>query len=366
MRLAAHNAARIWGGNEKWLWTTCTGLRDRGHEVLLSCVPGAPLYECARASGLRTTAARPGGDLDVFSALRFAWTLRRFGPDALLLTSHQKAYWAGWAARRAGVGRVVLRLGIERDYPVRTRPLHAVRDYVDALVVNSRVIEERWVRTGPVPLPHEVHVVLNGVQYVEPLDEDLRDTLGIPPAAPVAATVGRLETRKGVDHVIDAMSGREHAHLLIVGDGPDEAALRARASSSPIAPRVHFLGFRSDAAALLGQCDLLVLASDSEGMANVVLEAMSTGCTVVSTEVSGAHEALDPREGGAAAGFVVPRDDLSALSAAITRVLDERGSAADAERRAEAQRRASEEFSVERMLDEVERVLFPVQDMERG
>ena len=101
-------------------------------------------------------------------------------------------------------------------------------------------------------------------------------------------------------------------------------------------------------------------------MANVVLEAMAAGCAVVSTEVSGAREALDARASGSPAGFVVPRGDLPALTAAVARALGERGQKEDLARRAEAQRRAREEFSVQRMLDEVEGVLFPAQSTARG
>src|SRR5690606_1712926 len=98
-------------GNETQVILVAEALRDRGHDVVVSCRAGGPVEAALRARGVRTTGIRPRGDADPFGALRFARWLRREAPDAALLTSWKRALVAGWAARRAGVPRVVLRVG---------------------------------------------------------------------------------------------------------------------------------------------------------------------------------------------------------------------------------------------------------------
>src|SRR5690606_31731024 len=105
---------------------------------------------------------RPRGDLDVVSALRCAWRLRRERADAVLLTSWKRIFWGGWAARRAGVRRLVVRLGLVRSLPESRKYQVAFRRYVDALIVNSQEVRARWLRSAPWFPAEAVHLVLNG------------------------------------------------------------------------------------------------------------------------------------------------------------------------------------------------------------
>jgi glycosyltransferase involved in cell wall biosynthesis len=74
-----------------------------------------------------------------------------------------------------------------------------------------------------------------------------------------------------------------HARLLLAGDGALRSKLEGEAAQLGIADRVHWLGRRSDVPALLGACDLLVVASTMEGFPNVVVEALAAGTPVLST-----------------------------------------------------------------------------------
>jgi glycosyltransferase involved in cell wall biosynthesis len=118
---------------------------------------------------------------------------------------------------------------------------------------------------------------------------------------------------------------------------------------------VRFAGERGDVQRVLGACDLFVLSSHNEGMANVMLEAMAAGIPVVAFDVSGVRDALGARDGRAAAGRIVPPADTEALAAAIAASLaDPDASAALV---AEASWRVRNWFSVDRMVDEAEAVL---------
>lgn len=359
MKVVIQSDSRIWGGNEKWLLLVGRGLAERGHEVLVSCKRGGPVAERARQAGLRVTHRRPGGDADVARALGFAAMLRRERPDAVLLSAFKRAFWAGWACRRAGVPRVVERLGIEHDLPPKWKYRKAFRDYIHALIVNSSVIRERWLRAAPFFPPEEVHVVLNGVTRPARATSTLRDELGVDAATPLIAAAGRLEHRKGFDLLLDAFAAGAgpDPRLLIAGDGADGPALRARAASLGIADRVHWLGFRPDLDDVLLAADLFVLPSRREGMANVMLEAMAADCLVVASDISGVAEAIGARAGRPPAGWIAPPDDAPALAAALGAALAARHTEEADRRLRETRWRVDHWFAPERTIAETERVL---------
>jgi len=358
MKVVVQANARVWGGNEKWLTMVALGLDRRGHEVIVSCKADSAVAERLRGR-VRLTHARPGADLDLLHAAGFARMLRRERPDAVLLTSFKRSFWGGWAARRAGVARVVQRLGIELDFRDSWKYRHAFHHYIDALIVNSVAVQQRWLASAPFFPAHEVHVVLNGVEPVGEAPVARPIDLSVPSDARLIVAAGRLELRKGFDTLLDAFARLRDpaAHLAIAGDGPAAASLAQRAADAGVAERVHWLGFRADLHRIMAAADVFVHASRREGMANVVLEAMAASRLVVATDVAGVREALAARDGRAVAGWIVPPDDAAALAAALTDALGAVGSAGAEVIRAEARHRVTNWFSPERMIDQTETVL---------
>jgi glycosyltransferase involved in cell wall biosynthesis len=365
MKLAIHNGSRLWGGNEKWVAMLAAGLADRGHQVAVACPPG-PLRRALEEMGVATTDARPRGDAALLAAARFAWWLRGERPDALLLTSWRTTPWAAWAARVAGVPRVVARLGIARPVPPRGRIARTFRRRIDAVIVNAPEVRDTFAASAQWFPGDAIHVILNGVRPPAvghgTLRERLRRELRAEIGDVLVGGAGNLSARKGFDVLLRAFSAADlaAARLVVVGGGEAMGDLRALAERLGITSRVHFLGARADAAEVIGGLDLFVLPSRNEGMANVMLEAMAGGVPVIATDVSGARAALAAGDGGDPAGWIVPMDDEAALSAALCDVAGGvvEGSDEVTARTAEASRRVRERFGVERMVMECERVLF--------
>jgi glycosyltransferase involved in cell wall biosynthesis len=126
--------------------------------------------------------------------------------------------------------------------------------------------------------------------------------------------VGRLAVEKGLDDLLDACAllGFEY-ELTLVGSGPLEAHLRARASD-----RVRFPGPqpRSMLGALYAQHDVFCTSAISEPFGMVVLEALACGLPVIGTRVGGIPEMV--RDG--VNGLLVPSRDARALAGALTRL----------------------------------------------
>jgi glycosyltransferase involved in cell wall biosynthesis len=143
-----------------------------------------------------------------------------------------------------------------------------------------------------------------------------RQHLGIEPTAFLAGFAGRLSPEKGVDVLIDAVALAQTTNLLIIGDGPDRAALEARAGK--LAGRVRFAGHISSTMmpSLLSALDVLILPSIrtvrwEEQFGRVLVEAMACGVPVIGTRTGEIARVIGK------AGIVVPERDPAALAAAI-------------------------------------------------
>jgi glycosyltransferase involved in cell wall biosynthesis len=133
--------------------------------------------------------------------------------------------------------------------------------------------------------------------------------------------IGRLDAYKGVDCLLEAFSrviaGGADVRLKLIGNGPDEAKLKRRAAVLHIQEKIVFRGRQENVADELSGTDVFVLPSLSEGMSNVLLEAMSCGLPVVATGVGGALDMI--RHG--INGILVPPGDPAALSDALIELL---------------------------------------------
>ena len=134
---------------------------------------------------------------------------------------------------------------------------------------------------------------------------------------PLLVSVGALTERKGQALAIDALSRLPDATLVLIGKGEDAAALKARAQSLGVADRVRFTGPLPQTAIAdwLAAADAMVLPTASEGLANAWVEALASGTPVVTCDVGGAREVIDPH-----AGRLVAREPR-AIADAVTDLL---------------------------------------------
>jgi glycosyltransferase involved in cell wall biosynthesis len=138
--------------------------------------------------------------------------------------------------------------------------------------------------------------------------------------------VGRLVEKKGTAVLLDAMArlGPE-ARLVVIGDGPERAALERRAAA--LGGRVRFLGAlpRDEVLAWMRRAWTLAVPSltardgDAEGLPTVLLEAAACGVPAVGSRHSGIPEAIDH----GTSGLLVPGGDAEALGAALAAILAE-------------------------------------------
>ncbi len=167
--------------------------------------------------------------------------------------------------------------------------------------------------------------------------------------------IGRLVYYKGTDVLINALAQTKGSEVFIVGKGTLEAELKEQVRKLGLEERVHFLGVLEDTdiKKALNDCDFFVLPSvaNSEAFGIVQSEAMICGKPVINTSLPTGvpYVSIDNET-----GFTVPPQNISKLAEAIQELTDN-----DDLRNKfgfNAEKRAREQFSMEKMLDDTERL----------
>jgi glycosyltransferase involved in cell wall biosynthesis len=207
------------------------------------------------------------------------------------------------AGRRAPILRCM-----ERALPHGVDAVIATSPAVAAAVGGARAVVAPF---GPRPVPARCR-------------ERVRAEYGIAPDAPLVVAVGRLHPQKGFDVLLDAapeISRRVRgARVLIVGDGPRRAHLRARVAADGLSAVVGFGASTPDSAGLLAAADVVVVPSLWESGPLILTEALALGRPVVTTPVGFANQLVD----GETTGLLVPVSDAAALAEATADLLGDR------------------------------------------
>ncbi len=179
----------------------------------------------------------------------------------------------------------------------------------DVFLFESKFIAERY-RTYVGETDRHVQIVVNGVSEAEfePIERDHEQFDFI--------YLGELRPAKGIDVLLDAMAllstryGAEPS-LLVVGSGPDEAALKARSAALGLCPRIRFQG-PDNIRKVLALAKVMVVPSKAESLPYVILEAAAARQPLVSTDVGGIPEIFGPHS-----HRLIPSSNVDALAAAM-------------------------------------------------
>jgi glycosyltransferase involved in cell wall biosynthesis len=280
----------------------------------------------------------------------FVWLMRRLFPRAwgrlpLVATVH------GWVQDNF-VRKVVTRL-----------EFMTLRDCDHVITVSE---QQRRTLLDKGFNPRKVSVIRPGIPYLASAERHVateeeraaaRAQWGLAQDAYVITAVGRLSTEKRFDLYLEMcaalISRIPEARFLLVGGGKQEANLRALSTSLGLDDRLIFTGLTRDMESVYAATDLLVLTSDTEGTPHVLLEAMGSDIPVVSTAVGGVPEFITNEQHG----LLAPPGDRDALVEAAVRLHDDPTLSA---RLVEGGRSVAAQFTVERMVEGVERVYAKV------
>jgi glycosyltransferase involved in cell wall biosynthesis len=258
--------------------------------------------------------------------------VRCYRPDIILnYVVYPNGFAAVRIARALGVPSVVTAIGSD---------LNRMADPLCAALTRSTLRNADFVTTVSNDLantarrlganPDRCKPKLNGcdTSIFYPADRaEARLELGLDPQTEIILYVGRLDFRKGLVELIDAMvsvrATRPQAHCYIIGDGPDKGMLRTAIEKHHLESCITLAPscVSKKVARWMAACDVVTLPSYNEGCPNVVLEALSAGRPVVATRVGGIPELMDDRCGRLVAARNVP-ELAEALEDTLIKVWD--------------------------------------------
>lgn len=206
-----------------------------------------------------------------------------------------------------------------------SRPLRlaerALAPLTDILVAVS-ASEADAVRAAGLARSCRLVTIPNGIDPAPPEPgPDLRARLGLAPATPLVGTISRLVAQKAPERFVEigarCVHQRPDTHLVLIGSGPLQSRVDHAVDEQGVRDRFHQIRELPNAASVLDQLDVFVLASRFEGGAYTPLEAMRAGTPVVLSNVVGNRDVIEP----GVSGMLLPEDDVDAMAGACVRLL---------------------------------------------
>lgn len=324
LRVAMIIATLDRAGTEKQVSLLARRLDPKQFDVrVIALTRGGPCEDELRRAGIPVTILGKTFKYDLRVVLSLKRLLREEKIDVAYTWMFTANAFGRTAAHLAGTPVVV---SAEMDTGYKP-PLHHAVDrrlarWTDVIVANSEGVREYGRQHGwPEDKVRVIHsgIELSEVEESPALAGPLPD---VPQGCTVVLTTCRLTRQKGLLYLIWAMAlldfAKTNVHLWIAGQGPERGRLEEEAGRLlGTAGRVHFLGRRSDVAAVLRRADLFILPSLHEGLSNSVLEAMLAGKPVIVSKVAGMSELVD----GGRCGFLVEPGYPKSIAAGIYQLM---------------------------------------------
>ncbi len=339
------------GGSERQFTLLAQNASASRFEVHLGCVnPRGPL-----ADQLGEVARFPlGGSLLGWKSLRTRFNLSRHLREHQVEVAHAFDFYANLTLIPAArLARVPVVIGSHRQLgdlmtPAQFRVQAAAFRWCDAVVCNSRAGADRLAASG---LAEEKLVVI-GNALPEAAFDTVSPALPVDPGKLRVGMVARMNAHYKNHAGFLRIAAEIHkqmpeAEFLLVGDGPLRPQIEQQAAGLGLRECTVFLGDRRDISAVLASIDVAVLTSDSEGLSNVILEAMAAGLPVIAYNVGGNRELVNDQR-----GMLVAAGHESEFAGAVCRFLADAG--LRRQHGAAARLFAEEDFSLDRVCRQYE------------
>jgi len=296
-------AGAEYGGAEAFFMRLVLALDRAGLEQRVVIRDNARRAQALRAGGIESVQLPFGGMLDWRTPRALKREIADFRPDVVLT-------WMNRASVMCPGGDFVHvgRMGGYYDLKYYQKCGH--------LIGNTQDIVDHLVKQG---WPAERAHYLPNFVVPQRMAALARKQFYTPDGAPLVLGMGRLHENKAFDVLLKAVARVPNVYLWIAGDGPLRRELEALAEKLAVKPRVRFLGWREDTAALLATADIFVCPSRLEPLGNVVIEAWAEGVPVIAADSYGPGTLIEHRE----SGILVPVDDAQTMGRAIRNLLED-------------------------------------------
>ncbi|MGZ5040505.1 MAG: glycosyltransferase family 4 protein [Usitatibacter sp.] len=353
LRILHTESSLGWGGQETRVLTEARGVARAGHDVLLAAPRESRIFAEAPRNGV-PVAALPIARKGVRGLIAMRGMLSRGAFHVANTHSSTDSWLCALACASLGDAPPIVRTRhISAPLPRNRATRWLYNRASDRIVttgerLRAQVIAETGAdpaRVVSIPTGIDLERYRPGERLVA------RAATGLPADARIVGIVATLRSWKGHTYLLKALAAmrRPEVLLVIVGDGPQRAALQALADSLGVAGQVRFTGNQDDVAPWMNAFDVFCLPSyANEGVPQALMQAMACALPVVATRVGSIDEIVEPD----VTGVLVPPQNEVRLRVELSKLLDDEGrrrSLGEAAHAA-AQARFGESLMVERMI----------------
>ena len=319
------------GGAENLLIGLAEKQIKTGHEVTVAplvCSEHTPVRDKMENKGISVKPfALKGSVYSPFFIFRIMKVFKRY--DIVHVHLFPALYWAG-IAKMLSFKKVpfVYTEHSTKNKRRENKLLHAV-DHLIYQQAYKMIIacSDKALETFKEAYPSLKHVcaINNGIDisvFNEAVPYSKKELLGIDESSFVVTMVARFMTMKRQDTIVESMVGLpDNIHVVFVGgEEHDEGLVRVKrmAEEKGVADRVHFLYIRKDVPRILKTSDVVIMASDYEGLSLSSIEGMAAGKPFIATNVNGLREVVE------GAGMLFNNRDSNALKDIIINLYSDR------------------------------------------
>lgn len=291
-----------------------------------------------------------------------AWKLRNYLRENkidILQTHLYEASFVGMlAAKLAGTKvKILTRHYLDQNHQIGNKLALFLDRWeaktADEIIVLSNAVKEFMSDVEKVDAD-KITVIHQGFDFdiFSASDEDgkkVRQEFGISEDDFVIGTIGNFTSTKGHSFMVSAakelIEEMPNLKLMFIGDGGDKKTVQEQIAEENLQERVIFTGFRGDVNACMKAVDVVVHPSLSEAFCQVLIETMSVGTPIVSTDVGGAKEVITDGKNG----FIIPPANVEAIKKAVRNLFQ--NPEATKKMALAGQQSVRETFTVEKMID---------------
>lgn len=311
-------SAKAWGGNEKWTSMAMQAL-SANHQVFFIGKSEKLLTKFNAPHGTQTLPFKSYFDIYTFKRLR--QFIKDQHIDLIVSTKKKEYFMCGIIVRQLGL-KHIMRLGVSRKMNIPIWHKLNYQQLNDGLIVNAHYLKKE-LKQNTIFKDHPIHVLYNGIPGF------YSDNVLISKKQNNKFTIvssGRITKQKGYGLLIDAISQlddviKQQLDIRIIGEGRNKEEFIEQVALKGLTDTILFTGFVDNPIELMQEADLFVLLSMREGISNSILEAMTLGIPVLSTDTGGIKELINDGE----TGFLVERE-VEAITEKITALFHQRES----------------------------------------
>ncbi|MEA1887955.1 MAG: glycosyltransferase [Bacteroidota bacterium] len=346
------NTNKDWGGGEKWSLTAATKLRERHYNVLIIANKKSELLKRSEKAGLNTASLkmRATGFLNPFLMWRIKNIYKTNNVKAVFLNLSIDLKTGGRMAAWAGVPKIIYRRGMARPIRGNRQNRHLLSKVVTDIIATSEDTKRGILQNLSGALdPGKIHIIYNGVELPDidkKANHNKKMTIGV---------AGRVSYEKGYASLVELGSILEDKgidfEIILAGEGDKLKEIKNKVSKAGLESRFNFPGFITDMDQFYRSINILVLPSEKEGFANVLLESMSYGKPPIAFDIGSPSELIVDGQHG----FIVEKNNIEAMAERISQLynnpemLDKMGG--------NARQRIKEGFSLEGHVDRIEKII---------